>query len=206
MRKLTHVLSAAVVAAGIGTAGSAAPVTLVEGDKDCFGLGGTCAVGDRWRDDLGGVFFTDYSTASDPVGTDNWDTSAALGGPSISFDLSGVGTIVSASLSIFYAGLELATGGDVKVNGTSVGTLQTFGPDAFQLVDLGVFGGIEALLAGSSIVDITASSGGDGFIVDYMQLDLEVAAAIPLPASLPLIGGALFGLVALGRRRKPKTA
>lgn len=206
MNRITKPLYVAALSLGIASGASAASVTLTEGDMDCFGLGGSCAVGDRFVTDLGGSFFTDYSTASDPTGTDHWGTSSTLGGPTLTFDLTGVGTILSATLKIFYAGLELGSGGDVKVNGTSVGTIQTFGPDAFELVDLGVIGGVEAFLAGSSMVSITTSSGGDGFIVDYMQLDLDVAAPIPVPASLPLLGGALIGLIAFGRRRKANKA
>ena len=48
------------------------------GDKDCFGLGGSCAEGTLWRDDLGGTFFTNYQGAGDPSFTDKWDADANI--------------------------------------------------------------------------------------------------------------------------------
>lgn len=183
-----------------GVTAQAATTTVLAGDQDCFGLDGVCSAGDRWRDDLGGSFFTDYSEPSDPVGTDRWD---AFGAVSFSFDLgAAVSGAVTASLEILYAGLELDTGADVLVNGTSVGSIQTFGPDNFQLVDLGSFSGIAGLLTETTTVTINPSAGtGDGYIIDYASITYDTAT-VPLPAALPLLLAGLGGLGAMRARRK----
>ena len=135
------------------------------------------------------------------MGEDHWNTTGNLGGPALEFDLTGIsGTILSATLSVFYAGLELGSGGDVKINGTSIGSI--LAPD-FQTVALASFANVEALLSDSTTASIAASVSGDGFIVDYMKLDLEVdMPAVPLPASLPLLAVGLGGLGLLARRKR----
>lgn len=74
-------------------------ITDLIGDKDCFGLGGTCADGDHYTDDLGGSFFTDNRSAGEVLGVDEWDSSSGLGGPAFTFGLDlGGATALSASL------------------------------------------------------------------------------------------------------------
>ena len=70
----SFVLALVAVFALLGAAAAQADTISLVGDKDCFGLGGPCPDGTRWRDDLGGVFFTSYRTAGDPVFTDEWDS------------------------------------------------------------------------------------------------------------------------------------
>lgn len=165
------------------------------GDEDCFGLGGSCAVGDLFRDGLGGSFFTDYSTGSDPLGTDVWDVQVV----SVDIALGSLPSLFSATLEIFFAGLELAPGGTVFVNGTAVGPIQVTGTDSFQKVGLATYSGIEALLTANTNVTIMSGDVNDGYIVDYVKLSID-APPVPLPAALPLLAAGLGGLAFLRRR------
>src|SRR5215472_16050812 len=53
-----------------------ADVVSLLGDKDCFGVPGaaSCPAGSLFVGDLGGTFFADYRTPTDPAFTDIWST------------------------------------------------------------------------------------------------------------------------------------
>src|SRR5215472_14392036 len=53
-----------------------ADVISLLGDKDCFGVPGatSCPAGSLFVTDLGGTFFADYRTPTDPAFTDIWST------------------------------------------------------------------------------------------------------------------------------------
>jgi hypothetical protein len=181
------------------SAANAALITLLSGDKDCFGLGGTCSIGDSYSTDLGGVFFTDNSTATDPDGTDIWDAGFD---PSFTYSLGLAGaTVTGASLDLFVAGPDLGTGISLDFNGTFIGSyLEAVGSENnANLVNFIV--PVSALLDGVNTLTVTASSGGDGYIIDYSELfvDTEMAQDVPVPTTLALC---VLGLLGLGWKRR----
>ncbi len=194
-----HKAAVALTLIVIASAANAGVITVLNGDKDCFGLGGTCSIGDNYNIDLGGSFFVDNSTASDPVGTDIWESGFD---PSFTYSLglSGV-TVTSASLDLFVAGPDLGTGISLAINGTSIGSyLEASGrSNLANLVSFTV--PISALIDGVNTLAVTASNGGDGYIIDYTELSVETAMAEPVPAPPTLVLLAL-GLLGLGLHRK----
>ncbi|MFV0513110.1 MAG: hypothetical protein ACK5MY_05690 [Jhaorihella sp.] len=197
MNRLVKTLSAAVVAAGMGTAASAAVLDLI-GDKDCFGAGGACTEGATLPGGWGAVTqgggdpaFTDIHTSSG--GTTSWTHSF------------GAGTYTGGMLSIRTAGIaDIAGPYDVLVDGVSVG-MMPFDGFGHILVETFTFAVGAALLADGMATVSFDSVSGDSWAIDYSELTADMAA-IPVPASLPLLGGALFGLIAFGRRRKADKA
>jgi len=178
-------------------------ITDLIGDKDCFGLGGSCADGDHYRDDLGGDYFTDNRSAGEVLGVDQWAGSSTLGGPSFTFglDLAGA-TALSASLEIFTAGIDLGSGATLSFNSTSIGTyvepsgLENMAKTLFFAIPIG-------LLSNPDSLSFSLSSGSDGFIIDYLELTVvtDSGAAVPAPATLALLG---LGLAGLGWSRRKK--
>ena len=193
MRKTINTLSAAVVAAGMGTAASAAVVDLI-GDKDCFGTGGACAEGSAlpgWgvvTQGVGDPAFTDIHTFSG--GTTSWTHSF------------GAGAYTGGTLSIRTAGIaDIAGPYDVLVDGVSVG-MMPFDGFGHILVETFTFAVDASLLADGMAMVSFDSSSGDSWAIDYSELTADMSA-IPVPASLPLLGGALlFGGWVARRRRK----
>ncbi len=187
--------SAVTASAMFMAAPSQAAVLAMAGDDDCFGLGGTCADGSLWRDDLGGVFFTSNATASDPAFTDEWD---AFNNPSYSLAFGG-GTGLSLEMRI--AGIADIGTYDVLVNGVSVGMIpQNTGANGFQEVLTYTFGIADGSLIANNNVVISLT-GGDGYSVDYVSL-LGTAGGIPEPTTWAMM---IFGFGLIGgsmRRRK----
>ncbi len=190
--------TAAASSAVMLTAPSQAAVLATAGDDDCFGLGGTCADGTLWRDDLGGVFFTSNADPSDPNFTDEWDS---FNNPTYTLDFAG-GTNLMLEMRI--AGIaDVGSSYDVLVNGLTVGSIaQNLGPNAFQEVLTYSFTIADgALLANNDVV--ISVTGGDGYSVDYVRL-LGDMGAVPEPASWAMM---IFGFGLVGgamRRRKTK--
>lgn len=175
---------------------SQAAVLAMAGDDDCFGLGGSCADGSLWRDDLGGVFFSSNATGSDPAFTDEWD---AFSDPSYSLAFAG-GTGLSLEMRIAGIG-DVGRSYDVLVNGTSVGMIpENTGPNGFQEVLTYTFDLADgSLLTNNNIV--ISVSGGDGYSVDYVSL-LGAPGGIPEPTTWAMM---IFGFGLIGgsmRRRK----
>lgn len=197
---LLYAVSGILLAAG--TPAMAAETLSIQGDKDCFGLGGSCSDGSLFRDELGGSFFTDYSTASDPLYTDDWDSFG-----SVSFDLSysgGTGTFVE----FFIAGIaDIGSAYSVFLNGSSIGTIPTnSGVNAFQEARTYSFAVDSSTLLASNTVSF-GGTGGDGYIIDYVALMGE-RSAVPEPATWAMMLIGFFGIGGMVRsnRRKPKVA
>lgn len=197
----------ALVAGLTATSVNAAVVYSNVGDSDCFGLGGTCADGDAWRDDLGGVFFTDYRDATDlatAAFTDIWDSPADVNWVH-TYDLDGE-SVVSAVLNLFIAGFADIGAVDFYADNTLIANFDF--PGEFDIVqDLAVSVPV-ALIDGSTSFTL-GTSGGDGFIIDMASLvieteatdDGEVSETVPQPASFALLLLGLAG-ISLSRRNR----
>jgi hypothetical protein len=184
----------------------AAAISIVDlvGDKDGFGLAGAPAVppdGTLWRDDLGGVFFTDYRDAGDLANaafTDIWDAPGSFS-YSHNYALGGL-TPVSAILDIQIAGIHdvnLATIYDFVVDGTVIGQVPpNLSVSAFQEVLLYSFNVPLALISENESVSVTMT-GGDGYSINFSELTIEV---IPEPGTGIISVFALVGLLAHRRR------
>jgi len=181
-----------------------AEVVSLVGDKDCFGLGGPCPDGTLWRDQLGGVFWTNYQTVGDPTFTDKWSTD-----PNISYAHSYAlpAMIVSAVLEVRFAGVaDINTGGggpwDVLFNGVNIGQIPVnTANNAFQAVKTYSWGVPLALLTGSDTVNlqINVPFAGDGYSIDYSELTID---KVPEPTTFALFVVAGLATLAKLRRRR----
>lgn len=97
----------------------------------------------------------------------------------LSFYLFGSGPGDNVALSIFGQGNAL------------LGTLNLSTPD--QLVNLASYGSVSGL-----VFDQSSTAAGYGFA----NFTFDVVPTVPVPASLPLLAGAIAGVAALRRRRK----
>ncbi len=180
---------------------NAATVSLV-GDVDCFGLGGSCPDGTLWRDELGGVFFTNYQGLGDPSFTDKWSTDIS---PSYTHAYLLGGAPVSATLEVRTAGLADDRGPwDVIFNGTVIGAFPTnTRANAFQEVLTHSFSVPIALLTGSDLVNLAINTTGqsDGYSIDFARLTIETTA-VPEPASALLLACGALGVLARRRRMR----
>lgn len=190
----------------LGLAGTAHAALLTDtlGDKDCFGLGGSCPDGTLWQDDLGGTFGANYSTPADPSFTDRWFSASNIA-YSHAIALGGA-AVLSVELEIKTAGLADNRGPwDVLVNGVKVGEFATnTSTNAFQEVITHLFSIPEALLDGTEdiLLAINDSSVTDGYSIDYSELRVTTADQVPEPGSLALILSAIAGIGALARTRR----
>jgi len=195
MKKL--VVALAILA--FASSAQAGPISLV-GDKDCFGLGGVCPDGTLWRDGLGGTFFSNYQTASDPFFTDKWSSDVS---PTYTHAYA-LGAAVSATLTIRTAGLADGRGPwNVFFNGVNVGQFATnTSPNAFQEVLTYPFVIPIGLLTGSDTVRLAINTPNvtDGYSIDYSELAISTTSVPDPGSSLLLLSMGLVGLRAWRKR------
>jgi hypothetical protein len=164
------------------------------GDADGFGFGAPQDVdGALWRDDFGGVFFTDYRDADDLASaphTDRWDGLSSFGPWTYDYVLDFAPT--SASLRMYIAGFADIGAVDLV---SDLGVVTTFSfPSQFQTthvldVDIPL-----ALIDGSTTFRLDGPD-GDGYIMDYARLTI-----VPEPSTLVLLS--LTAAAAMYRRRR----
>jgi len=180
-------------AVGAASPVRAAVVSLV-GDRDCFGLDGSCPDGPS------GAALPIHE-ASDPA---FMDAISQAQGPTYthSYDLGGQ-TPMSASLEIRTSRLADNRGPwSVFFNGEEVGS---FAVQSADFVVTYVFSIALDLLTGDDEVRLAINEPNviDGYVIDYSALSVETAVSqVPVPAALPLFFSALAALGFLSRWRR----
>jgi len=180
-----------------------AGVVSLVGDKDCFGLGGSCPDGTLWRDHLGGTFFSGYQGAGDPSFTDKWSTDVNI---VYQHTYALPVSPVAATLDVRFAGVADSRGPwDVLFNGTLLGQIPTNSTTyAFEEVKTYSWIVPVGLLTGSDTVNlkINVPVATDGYSIDYSSLAIT-STGVPEPNTITLLSiFALAGLAALRRKLK----
>lgn len=201
MSKLIGALSALFLSLCLSATANATIVSM-NGDDDCFGLGGACPDGSLYVDDLGGVFFADNSDPGDPEFTDVWDS---FGEVSYEHTIDLAGVVVSAAeFTIRIAGIaDIGGPYDVFLNGALTGQIPVNdNANAFQeTLTTTISLSLAALIDGLNTITIV-TGGGDGFIVDFSTITIDTAE-VPIPGAALLL---LTGLAGVGFSRRRKTA
>jgi hypothetical protein len=205
-----------VIALALQPLAKAATLTILAGDKDCFGLGGLCADGTLWRDDLGGQFGKDYGNGNDPNFTDKW--------------FSGSGITYNHSYSFngetpIYAELEIKTVGladnhrrinnlsswDISFNSQRIGEFTANNSlNSFQEQVTHIFSIPINLLTGSDkiFLDINNQTLVDGYSIDYSELRITTKAktlpeVVPEPDSIMgFLACGIFGTIYWLKRKR----
>lgn len=193
---------AVLVASGLALAAvpahATSTTTIQFGDADGFGIG--------TLDGASFAFGSVTSTALDGVTDSFGATDITL---DFLFDFAGQ-VVTGATLSFFHGGAGSLTGGTpgrVSISGTEIGTFNSFTGSnigVFSSFALGPsqFGLIKTLAPTTVSFDVDQN---DAWVLDFARLSVtldDAPAAIPLPASLPLVLSGLLGLGWFGRRAR----
>lgn len=201
--KIKSIAAAVAAVLSLGLAGQAAgaTVTSLYGDKDGFGIG--------MAPDQSFTGFYPALSKNDPAdaGTLTDEYLTGDGTWSHTYDLTGLGAVVSVHLELFtYAqgwhGISDVYFDDVLVgqltDGDNSGAFLVTNWARLDTFDLSAFGPFDGV---HSIRIDTASPNDDIWALDYSQLTIvtDGASPVPEPASLGLAG---LGLAALGLSRR----
>ena len=179
---------------------NSATVTSLYGDKDGFGIG---FVPNQ-------SFSNSYPSLSknDPADTGTITDSWMLGDQTWShtYDISGFGTILSASIEIFTLGQGWHGISSLYIDGSYVGNL-TDGDNSgaylrtnWARLDIFDLTPYSSLLDGADSITIdTYGTNNDQWALDYSELSVS---SVPIPAAVWLLGSGLVGFVAIRRRKK----
>ncbi len=186
----------------ISTSGVAnsATVTSLYGDKDGFGIGFM----------PNQTFSNSYPSLSknDPADTGTITDSWMLGDQTWShtYDISGLGTISSASIEIFTLGQGWHGISSLYLDGSYVGDL-TDGDNSgaylrtnwarLDIFDLTPY--ISLLNGANSITIDTYGTNNDQWALDYSELSVS---SVPIPGAIWLLGSGLIGIAGIRSKKK----
>lgn len=190
---------AAVATALLALPASAATVTSLVGDKDCFGTNGACV--ESPTDWLPGGWGAVVQEPGDPGFTDVVLSGGGTTGWTHAF---AAGSYTSATLSILTAGIADIYGPyAVFADGVKVGEMPL---DGFGHIIVETFTfALDPAAASDGLLDISFQSvAGDSWAIDHSEVTLESATVVPLPASGLLLGGVVVALGAASRRRRAR--
>ncbi len=187
---------------GLSGPASALVISDMHGDADGFGLG----VVDGEEFDWYAVNFE-----PDDVGfTDRWVYGDQTW--SHSYDISGLGTITSATLEVFTGGQGWYGLTQIYIDGVLVGDLTdgdfTEGSGRYEaypnIARLDTFDLMPYIAAidGAETLTVATIRSGDGWVLDYSKITLsdDGSQSVPEPSALLLLGPGLVGLAMLRRR------
>lgn len=200
MRVITKTLVLALAISFIFASGAmAAPfVTDLFGDKDNFGLGETAF---NWA--LVGSGDGDGTDVMMRVSEFSWDHT---------YDLTGLGELTSAGITINHANLGLGGAAQLRIDGVTVASLENSNAGAIaieQYIDLTDY---LDLLVGANTFSIVPYTSSNAWFFDYAELTvwgsdpkplteiIEQPMHAPIPGAVWLLGSGLIGLVGLRRK------